>query len=262
MSAMVDLSLLPRRVAMLTLQSGPVNAMTWSMGEQFGAAVRSLHDKPISALIITGKGKSYSAGGDLDFLRSRAAASQKENIATMLAFYKLYLGPIRSLAIPVISCVHGDAVGAGACLATACDFRFVNKNSRVGFTFTSGVAIHPGMGGTHFLPQVVGPQNASRLLLAGELVSGSEIAGMGWGFACVDAEETRTKAVALAEALTATAPVAASLTLGTLRAKCDEGLEAALLREATAQAICYSGRDFLEGVEAVASKKKPGWTQY
>ena len=135
-----------------------------------------------------------------------------------------------------------------------------------GFTFTSGVAIHPGMGSTHFLPRVIGPAHAARLLLTGEMTTGAAMAGMGWGIeAAADGsgpEPALARAIDLAERAAAAAPLAVRETLATLRAAGDEGLERALQREAEAQAKCYAGPDFLRGVEAVASKQRPVWGQY
>lgn len=260
----VLLTRLPHRVALLTLRSPPVNAMTTSMGKDWGEAFREIQrGDDISCLVVTGEGGSFSAGGDMGFLRSRASCTLAENEKTMLDFYKLYLDPLRHCPYPVIACVHGNVVGAGACLATACDIRVVAKCARVGFTFTSGVAIHPGMGGSHFLPQVIGMQNASRLLLSGEIVSGEEMVSMGWGVGPVETpSQALPRAIAMATKIAAAAPVALYETLKTLRARGNEGLGAALEREAKAQAVCYSGPDFLHGVESVVKKEKPNWTQY
>ena len=263
MSSFVRLSYAANRVAFVTLCAPPINAMTEKMGMDFGATFASLDTSKASAVVLHGEGPSFSAGGDFTFLRQRATTSPKDNVQAMLDFYSLYLEPLRFCPVPVIAAVHGNAVGAGACLATACDMRVVSSEAKVGFTFTSGVAIHPGMGGTHFLPRAVGPENAARLLLTGELVSGKAIVAMGWGLEAVDApEDVLKRAVRLAERMAAAAPTASRLTLETLRVAGNVGLREALEREAQAQAECYAGSDFLVGVEAVVAKAKPVWTQY
>ena len=259
----VRLTYLPNRVAQLTLCAPPINAMTVKMGTDFGAVLSTLDTAKASAVVLHGEGSSFSAGGDISFLRQRATTSPSENVQTMLDFYSLYLEPLRFCPVPVIASVHGNAVGAGACLATACDMRVVSSDAKVGFTFTSGVAIHPGMGSTHFLSKIIGQEHAARLLLTGELLSGRTMVSMGWGMEAVDVpEDVLKRAIKLAERVAAAAPTASRLTLETLRAAGNVGLREALEREAQAQAECYAGSDFLVGVEAVVAKAKPAWTQY
>ena len=265
--SLVSVQHLARRVALISFNNAKkLNPMTEQLGRELAAAFSSLDPNTSSAVVLTGEGGNFSAGGDLDFLRARAAARVEENIDTMVAFYTLFLAPLRACPVPVIAAVSGACVGAGAALATACDMRAVSPSSRVGFTFTSGVAIHPGMGSTHFLPRVIGPAHAARLLLTGEMTTGAAMAGMGWGIeAAADGsgpEPALARAIDLAERAAAAAPLAVRETLATLRAAGDEGLERALQREAEAQAKCYAGPDFLRGVEAVASKQRPVWGQY
>jgi enoyl-CoA hydratase len=251
------------RVAIITLNNpSKLNALTEAIGDELGAAFRALDPARVSAVVLTGAGAAFSAGGDLDFLRARAKAEPRANVATMVAFYKRFLLPLRRSPLPIVAAVNGAAVGAGACLASAADARVVAADARVGWTFTSGVAIHPGMGATHYLPQLVGPSAAAGLLLGGALVSGSRAAALGWGEEAAGADACVERAVALAAQWAAAAPVAVRATAATLRAAADAGLEAALQREAEAQAACYAGPDFLEGVESVATKRKPVWTQH
>jgi len=261
--ALVLLKKLPNRVAILSFNCPKqLNALTFPVGEAFSAAFASL-DSSTSCVVLTGEGDSFSAGGSLEFLRARAHAPAAENVSTMLNFYSAFLRPLRSCKVPVIAAVQGNCVGAGAALASACDMRVVSASARVGWTFTSGVAIHPGMGSTHYLPALVGQQNAARLLLGGDLLPGRELFRMGW--AVEEAEDdarTLPRAIKLAERIAANAPRAVAETVRTLRDLGDEGLALALQREAEAQAVCYAGPDFLVGVEAVANKTKPVWGQF
>lgn len=252
------------RVAHITFTNPKkLNPMTEAVGKELRAAVQALDRKATSVIVLNGEGENFSAGGDLDFLRARAASTPEQNIDTMVSFYNLFLGPLRASPFVTIAAVTGAAVGAGAALATACDMRVVASTAKVGWTFTSGVAIHPGMGSTFFLPKAVGQQNANRLLLGGELLSGRQLAAMGWALEAVDdTSAVLPRAVSLAETVAATAPAAMRETLLTLRARDDEGLQAALQREAEGQAVCYAGPDFLKGLDAIVSRKKPVWGQY
>ena len=258
-----------RRVCVVTLNDpARLNALTEPMGDAFARALAGLDLASVGAVVLRGAGdKAFSAGGDLEFLRARGAAPRAENVRTMLAFYARFLGPLRGCRVPVVAAVAGAAVGAGACLATAADCRVVASSARIGFTFPA-LGIHAGMGGTHFLPRVVGPGHAAHLLLSGEIVSGAAAARMGWaqgGEALGgDASAVVAAAVELAAKMAAGAPAAVRAMTRTLRAEGNHGLEEALEREAHAQARNYEGEDFRRGLEAVASKAMAPtqWTQW
>ena len=151
-------------VKVLTLdRPDSLNAMTVEMGDAVQASVAQLAQLPPSelrALVITGAGRAFSAGGDMRFLHERREATPTDNADVMLNFYRRFLS-IRSLPVPIICCVNGPAIGAGACFAMAADVRFTHAAAKIGFTFV-GLGLHPGMGATHSLPAAVGPQVQAR----------------------------------------------------------------------------------------------------
>ena len=155
-------------VKVLTLdRPDSLNAMTVEMGDAVQASVAQLSQLPPSelrALVITGAGRAFSAGGDMRFLHERREATPTDNADVMLNFYRRFLS-IRSLPVPIICCVNGPAIGAGACFAMAADVRFTHAAAKIGFTFV-GLGLHPGMGATHSLPAAVGPQVHARSLPA------------------------------------------------------------------------------------------------
>jgi len=161
----------------------------------------------------------------------------------------------------MIAAINGPAVGAGLCLALACDVRVASPAARMGVTFI-GLGLHPGMGCTHFLPLAVGQQVAARMMLTGELVTGEQALREGL-VAALD-EDAEGAAVALASKMAAQAPVAVRTCLRSIRTAQDAGLEAALWREADAQAHCYAGVDYKEGLRALNARprEKPAFTQY
>lgn len=248
------------RVAILTLSDeARLNPLTEHLGSSFGKAFSALDYSNVCAVVISGAGRAFSAGGDLDFLRARASSSQASNFSTMMAFYRLFLTPLRSCPVPTIASVHGPAIGAGACLATACDMRFVSSAAKVGWTF-AGLGIHAGMAGSFYLPKTIGPGAAARLLLGGDIISGERAAQLGWA-EYVEGDVLKA-AVAAGDRIAGGAPQAVRSMTRTLRSAADVGLDAALEREAAAQAAAYAGADFRVGVEAVANKTKPVWSEY
>ena len=114
------------------------------------------------------------------------------------------------------------------------------------------------MGSTHFLPKIAGPQVAARMLLTGEVISGSEAARVGVvASSHPDAEATVEEAVKLAKQMASQGPAAVRTCVRSLRMAQDVGLEQALWREADAQAQCYGSGDLREGVTAVQEKRRP-----
>merc|ERR1719273_2185473 len=113
------------------------------------------------------------------------------------------------------------------------------------------------MAATHFLPAqaVVGPQHAADLLLSGRLVTAEEALSM--GLVARVADDALSVARLIAADLCTSAPVAVQTLVTTLRERGSSGLEAAYLREATAQSVCYPTRDLKEGVIALQERRKP-----
>jgi enoyl-CoA hydratase/carnithine racemase len=97
----------------------------------------------VGAVVVTGSGKAFSAGGDLAFLRRRSEDSGARNSNIMFKFYERFLC-VRKLPVPVIAAINGAAIGAGACFATACDMRVAAAGAKIGFTFPT-LGLHPGM---------------------------------------------------------------------------------------------------------------------
>ena len=177
----------------------------------------------------------------------------------MLNFYRRFLA-IRTLPVPIVCCINGPAIGAGACFALAADVRYTHSAAKVGFTFV-GLGLHPGMGATHNLPRIAGPQGASALLLSGDVISGDAAAGAGLVAASLpDADAALAESRALARRIAAQSPLAVRATLKTLRGAQDSSLDLSLRREADAQAQSYASADYTEGLGAVRAKRKPSFT--
>jgi len=250
------------RIAVLRLnRPDKLNAMTTELGDAFAEAVERLSREEadtLGAVVVTGAGKAFSAGGDLNFLRDRHVDTPSRNAPIMRTFYQRFLC-VRSLPVPVLAAINGPAIGAGLCFALACDVRIAAPKAKMGLTFTA-LGLHPGMGATHFLPSIVGPQVASELLLTGKVIQGEE--AYRCGLIARTAEDPLAAAIESASAMAAAGPVAVRTTVRSLRMRQDVGLEQALQREADAQAQCYASKDYAEGVEAVAEKRKPRFVQY
>lgn len=233
-----------------------LNALTESMGDQFRAQVERLRAKTDArALILTGAGRAFSSGGDLDFLQERAESEAEANSQRMRSFYERFLC-IRDLAVPTIAAIQGPAIGAGLCLALACDIRIAANDAKLGFTFVK-LGLHPGMAASHLLPAVVGHQIASRLLLTGDVIRGDEAMTMGLVAQTTSTADTFDAAVQMATRIAAAGPVAVRTCVRSLRLQQEAEMERALWREADAQAHCYATQDLREGIQSLRERRQP-----
>lgn len=230
-------------VAVLTLnQPEKRNAMTPDLTREYAAALEEVARRPEwRALVITGAGSAFCAGGDLAMLKRMLGQAADENRREMGAFYRTWLSPLR-LDVPVIAAINGHAVGAGAAFTLGCDLRLLTEGARIGFNFLN-LGLHPGMGVTHLLPQTVGAAAAADLLLTGRLAGADEALALGLVNEVLSREVLLDRALAIAGEIAAKPPGALRMTRRALvRAKL-EGLEAALDYEATAQAHSYGSAE-------------------
>jgi enoyl-CoA hydratase/carnithine racemase len=229
-----------------------LNAMSVTMGECFESIINQIcardladgHNK-LRAVILTGSGKAFSAGGDLEWIQQRATDTALNNSTQMRRFYERFLS-IRRLPVPTIAAINGAAVGAGMCVALACDQRIAAANAKIGFTFVD-LGIHPGMGSTHMLPQLVGPERAFSMLSTGKLFSGREAREQGLVLESVDpfdATDDSGRSVLHRAAYMAMAiadkPTAATRSLTrSFRLRMETGFEQSLWREAVSTRLFF-----------------------
>ncbi len=259
---------LPRRegnVAVLTL-SDPErrNAMTEAMGRALSAEVARLRgDHSVRALVLTGAGGAFSAGGDLGMIEAKGAAgradpggaARRRNQDEMEAFYRLFLA-VRDLPFPTVAAIGGAAIGAGLCVALGCDLRIAATNARLGLNFVR-LGIHPGMGATWTLPRLVGPARAAELLYTGRVIDGAEAARIGLVSEAVPQESTLTRALALAQEIATSAPLAVRGVKDALARSLTVSLDDQLAFEAARQAECYETADLAEGIAAIRARREP-----
>jgi len=234
------------------------------MGHAIAEALDGLAADPaVRAVVLTGAGRAFSAGGDLDMIERMAregaadpgGATRERNREFMRRFYGLYLS-VRKLPQPSVAALNGHAIGAGCCIALACDLRIAAREAKLGLNFTR-LGIHPGMGATWTLPRLVGPAHAAELLLTGRLLDGAEAERIGLVNRAVDGERLRDEALAVARAMADAAPLAVRGTKRALAHSPDASLDEQLDFEAREQALCYESADLQEGLAAARERRAP-----
>ena len=239
------------------------NAMTQAMGEAFAARIADLcGESGLRAVVLTGAGRAFSAGGDLDMIEARADKAQaapglarRAVRETMRQFYGLFLS-LRGLPCPSIAAVNGHAIGAGLCVALACDLRLVAREARLALNF-SRLGIHPGMGATWTLPRLVGTAQAAELLYTGRSFDGEEAGRLGLANRVLPAGEVLPAARELAGGIAACAPMAIEGARRALARSPGASLEDQLSFEASEQARCFETQDIREGLAAARARRDP-----
>lgn len=228
-------------VVLLTLNvSDRRNAMTEELTAAWVQSVANIgEDHSVRAVIVTGAGSAFCSGGDLSWLESTArnSPSLSDLRTRMKAFYQAWLS-IRDLRVPSIAAVNGPAVGAGLCLALACDLRYASPKASFSAPFTS-VGVHPGMAATRLLPEAIGAARARDMFLTGRTISADD--AVMWGLASAVRDDVVEYAIAIAEQVAA----ADSLSTELMRVALDDrhqSIDDALLWEGLAQPVTMRAR--------------------
>jgi enoyl-CoA hydratase/carnithine racemase len=257
-SPTVELSLIAG-VATLTLaDSARKNAMSVELGDALQARIKELSaSSQVRAVVLTGAGGAFSAGGDLAMLAQLRTLAFEDARQHMLAFYGRYLS-LLDLPVPIIAAVEGPAIGAGLCVALACDLIIVSEESKLALNFVQ-LGLHPGMGATYLAPRRVGAQRAAELMFTGRRFDGREAQKLGLALEAVPAGTALARAQALAAQIASAAPLSVRALKKGLEVD-RAALQAALEHEARAQAESYGSADLGEGLLAVSERRAPRFT--
>jgi 2-(1,2-epoxy-1,2-dihydrophenyl)acetyl-CoA isomerase len=169
-------------VATLTLNRPEKrNAYTPQMGEEVVAAFRAARDDDaVRAVILTGAGKGFCAGVDLDALKAMHAGQHAGKGPKLGEEDFIRVLPLELLSYPkpVIAAIHGAAIGVGVTMVLPCDIRIAAEDAKLGLPFTK-LGILPGLGSSHLLPRLVGMGRAQELVLTSRVVLAPEALEMG-----------------------------------------------------------------------------------
>ncbi|MEZ4363330.1 MAG: enoyl-CoA hydratase-related protein [Kofleriaceae bacterium] len=231
------------------------NSMTPELLAAFATAVAEARaDRDARCVVITGRGRCFSAGADF------RAAVQLDGAGRLphersYAMYEPFLS-ILELEVPVIAAMGGHAVGGGFGLALLCDLRIAAREGRYGANFVR-LGLHPGLAITYLLPRLVGAATAAELLFTGRLVDGDEAQRLGLVSRVAPAAEVLGLAMQLAADIAANAPLAVRLTKRSLRRGLQWDPRGAALHEALVQAETLDTEDAAHGIDALLKKQTP-----
>lgn len=230
------------------------NAMSDAMTASWSQAIEDLRADPtVRVVVVTGEGSAFCSGGNPAWIAGEPDAEVDYLRTRMMAFYRAWLA-IRSLEVPTIAAVNGAAVGAGLCLALACDIRYAAARAKLSVPFVK-LGMNPGMAATYLLPNVIGPANARELLLTGRTVDATEALRLGLVSRVFADDEFVDQVQAIAAGIAGTAPIASRYTKVALRDRGHADFESAVQWEALAQPITLATADLQEGVRAAQEKR-------
>jgi 2-(1,2-epoxy-1,2-dihydrophenyl)acetyl-CoA isomerase len=205
--------------------------------------LRASEDRSVRAVVLTGAGRGFCSGGDIDFMREARSRKAVNEFKPMLEMGKEICLAITSMPKVVIAAVNGPAAGGGLSLALACDLRIASDQAM--FTQAFGyLGLYPDFGATFFLPRLVGlsAEEARRIGIAASV------------FPAASFEEETKK---LAERVAAGPPLAYRDVKRTMVGEAHKELSDAIDEENRLQLHCFLSEDCAEGLAAYAEKRPP-----
>ncbi|UYG03366.1 enoyl-CoA hydratase/isomerase family protein [Halomonas sp. LR3S48] len=247
-------------IALLTLnRPDKRNAMSDAMRAELVAHLLSIRtDRAIRALVITGSGKGFCAGGDIAGMRTRMEADpatvgfngwerqQGVHYAASL---------LLNLPIPTVAAVNGAAAGLGADLALSCDFVVASEYAHFTWAYIARGLVPDG-GGMYFLPRRVGLARAKALIFSGRRVNAEEALQLGIADQLCSADELLSSARTMADEMSSGSRTAIALTKSVINKSYEMSEHQVFAEGSKAQGICYTSEEHRRSVQAFLDRMK------
>jgi 2-(1,2-epoxy-1,2-dihydrophenyl)acetyl-CoA isomerase len=233
-----------------------LNALDLVMREELAETLYTIRDDPeIKAVVLTGAGRAFCAGGDIKSMGGYTVVTGRARIKKA----HRWLLELVNLEKPTIAAVNGVTAGIGCNLALACDIIYASDQARFSQAFVK-IGLVPDGGGMYFLPRAVGLQRAKELVFTGDFIEAQEAERIGLVARVMPHAELHARVSDLARRITQNAPVAVSLAKGVLNKSLNVDLPTLLEMEALAAASCIATADHEEGVRAFVEKRRARFT--
>jgi 2-(1,2-epoxy-1,2-dihydrophenyl)acetyl-CoA isomerase len=247
-------------VAWITLNRPHVlNACDIPTLKKLAAVLKEVEsDRASRCVVITGSGRAFCAGADLQAIRERRAKLKISLFEDLVQGFNPVASRIFNMEKPVIAMVNGVAAGAGMGIAFACDLRIVSENVKFVESFAK-VGLIPDSGATYTMSRLLGLTKAIELGFSGEGIDAREAERIGIVNKVVPAESLESETKSLAEKL-ASGPMGLGLTKKAIHRALELDFDGALEYEAQTQAIAGASVDHEEGIRAFLEKRPPKFT--
>ena len=246
-------------IATLTLnRPEKLNAINELMGDElFDAFTRVEQENDIRVLVITGTGRAFCAGADVDgmFLKGIEDRKQGKESLDISAWVDRFCVQLRNMSKPVIASMNGHAVGVGVTMTLQCDLRIASAEAKISLPFVR-LGIMPEFGSTYSLPRLIGIAKACELVFTGKTINAQEAKTIGLVNDVVPAAELETFTYELAKTITQGAPLAIKMAKKGLYQGLDATFEEQLQYENSAFGVLLRSEDHEEGVRAFLEKRQ------
>ena len=255
-----------------------LNAMTTEMWEEMAKLGESLgDDSSLRCLVVTGEGRAFSSGIDVEHLLSGGGGAlfaeagkgsqpladsptsglgMEDKLVTRIGDIQEAYTWLADAPYPTIAAMRGYALGGGLQLALACDLRIAAHGTKLGL-LEHKYGLLPDLGGTYWLPRIVGPAKAKELIFTSETIDADEALRIGLVNRLVDEAELDAAVTAMAERIAGQPPIAVRGTKRAVDRALHQSLGEGLREAAVGQAECIRSADFLEAASANLEKRTP-----
>jgi enoyl-CoA hydratase/carnithine racemase len=226
------------------------------------ALEKANRDKNVGCVILTGAGKSFSSGGNLQEIKNMTT---KDNMSQsqLEDWYRFGIQKIpltmNAIDVPIVAAVNGHAIGAGNDLCTMCDIRIAGEDAKFSESFLR-IGIIPGDGGSWFLPKIIGLSRAAEMILTCDVLDAEKALNWGLVSQVVKNEELIIQAKKIANKIASQPPEATRRAKRLLRMSQNVSLDNALEMAASQQSILQMMDDHREALDALIEKRKPKYT--
>lgn len=249
-------------VGILTLaRPDRLNALTLHVYADLRDLMAELeHRDDVRALVITGRGRGFCSGGDVDeIIGVLLQEGDSRKVTDFTRMTGAVVRNMRELPIPIVAAVNGTAAGAGAVIALAADLRIVARSASFHFLFTKVGLAGADMGCAYLLPRVVGLGRAMELLLFGDGIDADTALQFGLANRVVDDGDAFGEALSWARRLAGGPSFALAATKKLVTRELDMDLSSAIEFEAFTQALLMRSRDHAEFFKAREEQRGPAW---
>ena len=226
------------------------------------ALEKANRDKNVGCVILTGAGKSFSSGGNLQEIKNMTT---KDNMSQsqLEKWYRFGIQKIpltmNAIDVPIVAAVNGHAIGAGNDLCTMCDIRIAGEDAKFSESFLR-IGIIPGDGGSWFLPKIIGLSRAAEMILTCDVLDAKKALNWGLVSQVVKNEELIIQAKEIANKIASQPPEASRRAKRLLRMSQNVSLDNALEMAASQQSILQMMDDHREALDALIEKRQPKYT--
>ena len=226
------------------------------------ALIKADKDKDVGCVVLTGAGKSFSSGGNLQEIKDMTTKDNM-SLTELEDWYRFGIQRIpltmNAVDVPIVAAVNGHAIGAGNDLCTMCDIRIAAEDAKFSESFLR-IGIIPGDGGSWFLPKIIGLARANEMILTCDVLNADKALDWGLVSQIVPNQELMDAAYKIANKVANQPPEASRRAKRLLRMSQNVPLDKALEMAASQQAILQQLDDHREAIDALLEKRDPNYT--